>query len=62
MVLVNLIYQELRSDKDCLMKIRYLYRLKLDKDSLGLINNDIDFKNKYYKDMEEFKKKFIGIK
>ncbi len=52
----------MRNDKDCLMKIRYLYRLKLDKDSLGLINNDIDFKNKYYKDMEEFKKKFIGIK
>ncbi len=52
----------MRSDRDCLMKIRYLYRLKFAKESLGLVNNDIDFKNKYYKDMEEFKRKFIGTK
>ena len=52
----------MKKDKDYLMKIRYLYRLKFDKESLGLVNNDIDFKNKYYKDMEEFKRKFIGTK
>ena len=30
--------------------------------NLGLVNNDIDFKNNYFKDLEEFKRKYIGIK
>ncbi len=50
----------MKSEKEFLMKMRYLYMLKYNK--LGLVNNDIDFKNNYYKDLEEFKKKFIGIK
>ncbi len=41
--------------------MRYLYKIKQNKD-LGLVNNDIDFKNKYFKDLEEFKRKYIGIK
>ena len=30
--------------------------------NLGIVNNDIDFKNKYFKDVDELKRKFIGIK
>lgn len=52
----------MKSEKDYLMKIRYLYILKNYKNTLGIVNNDIDFKNKYFKDLEELKKQFIGIK
>ncbi len=51
----------MKSEKEELMKLRYLYKIKQSKD-LGLVNNDIDFKNKYFKDLEEFKRKYIGIK
>ena len=50
----------MKSEKEELMKMRYLYKIKKNKD-LGLVNNDIDFKNKYFKDLE-FKRKYIGIK
>ena len=51
----------MKREKEELMKLRYLYKMKQNKD-LGIINNDIDFKNKYFKDLEEFKRKYIGIK
>ena len=51
----------MKREKEELMKLRYLYKIKQSND-LGIINNDIDFKNKYFKDLEEFKRKFIGIK
>lgn len=51
----------MKSEKDYLIKMRYLYMLK-QSNNLGLVNNDIDFKNKYFKDLEEFKRKYIGIK
>lgn len=51
----------MKSEKEELMKLRYLYKIKQSK-NLGLINNDIDFKNKYFKDLEEFIRKYIGIK
>ena len=50
----------MKSEKEFLMKMRYLYMLKYN--TLGLVNNDIYFKNNYFKDLEEFKKKFLGIK
>ena len=51
----------MKSEKEELMRLRYLHKIKQNKD-LGLVNNDIDFKNKYFKDLEEFKRKYIGIK
>lgn len=51
----------MKSEKDYLIKMRYLYMLK-QSNNLGLVNNDIDFKNKYFKDLDELKRKFIGIK
>lgn len=51
----------MKSEKDYLIKMRYLYMLKQSK-NLGLVNNDIDFKNNYFKDLEEFKRKYIGAK
>ena len=51
----------MKSEKDYLIRMRYLYMLK-QSNNLGLVNNDIDFKNKYFKDLEEFKRKYIGIK
>lgn len=51
----------MKSEKDYLIKMRYLYMLK-QSNNLGIVNNDIDFKNKYFKDLEEFKRKYIGIK
>ncbi len=51
----------MKSEKEALMRLRYLYKIKKSKE-LGLVNNDIDFKNKYFKDLEEFKRKYIGIK
>ncbi len=52
----------MKSEKDYLMKIRYLYMLKHGKVNLSLVNGDVDFKNNYYKDREEWRKKFVGIK
>lgn len=49
----------MKSEKEVLMYLRYLYMLQQNR-SLGLVNTDIDFKNKYYKDLEEFKKKFMN--
>lgn len=51
----------MKREKDYLIKMRYLYMLK-QSNNLGIVNNDIDFKNKYFKDLEEFKRKYIGIK
>lgn len=51
----------MKSEKDYLIKMRYLYMLK-QSNNLGIVNNDIDFKNKYFKDLDELKRKFIGIK
>ena len=51
----------MKSEKEELMRLRYLHKIKQSKD-LGLVNNDIDFKNKYFKDLEVFKRKYIGIK
>ena len=51
----------MKSEKDYLIRMRYLYMLK-QSNNLGIVNNDIDFKNKYFKDLEEFKRKYIGIK
>lgn len=51
----------MKSEKEELMRLRYLHKIKQSK-ALGLVNNDIYFKNKYFKDLEEFKRKYIGIK
>ena len=51
----------MRKEKEYLLKLRYLYMLRNEK-NLGFVSNDIDFKNKYFKDKEEFMMKFIGIK
>lgn len=51
----------MKSEKEELMKMRYLYILK-NSSNLGLVNNDIDFNNNYFKDFEELKRKFIGIR
>lgn len=51
----------MKSEKDYLMKVRYLYILK-NSCNLGFINSDIDFKNNYFKDLDEFKRKYIGIR
>ena len=40
----------MKSEKEELMKMRYLYILK-NSSNLGLVNNDIDFKNNYFKDL-----------
>lgn len=51
----------MKTEKEELMKLKYLYKIKQSKD-LGIINSDIDFKNKYFKDLEEFIRKYIGTK
>lgn len=52
----------MRKELDYLMKIRYLYMINQERNNLGIINSDIEFKNRYHKDKEAWKKKFIGIK
>lgn len=51
----------MRNEKDELIKMRYIYKMKQNK-YLGIVNNDIDFKNKYFKSLEDFKRKYIGVK
>ncbi len=55
------IHNIMKSEKDELMKMRYLYILK-QKKSLGIVNSDIYFKNKYFKDLEDLKRKYIELK
>lgn len=52
----------MKKELDYLMKIRYLYMLNQERNNLGIISSDIEFKKIYHKDREEWKKKFIGIK
>lgn len=54
--------KNMKKELDYLMKIRYLYMISKERNNIGIINSDMEFKNKYYKDKEAWKKKFIGIK
>ena len=46
--------KKIRTDKDYLLKIRYLYKLRLKNMGLNEINTDFDFDNNYKLDSYKY--------